>query len=262
MRCSGCGGDLSEASATCPACGADARFTVRAPDGRTFGPYVLSDIRVYAAEGRIVPSATLIAAGGAVHALAQFGITPALPYGTYAPAPERAAMPGWAVLLVALAVLVPVLAGVAAIVFPVYFAARHGATPPVGCQANLKQLSLGLLMYAQDYDERFPLDSGWRTAVYPYLKNQSLFECPASGLGQQSYDLAPELYGAKLSVVNAPNATPMVYDAGLAGGGAGPHNGNGNCGFVDGHVKEVTPSEFLQFSANLPAKAVPSAVPP
>jgi prepilin-type processing-associated H-X9-DG protein len=230
---------------------------VRAPDGRTFGPYALGDIRVFAAEGRIVPSAVLIGADGAVFALAQFGIAPALPYSAYAPVPERAGMPGWAILLIALAVLIPVLAVVAAVFFPIYTAGHYAGNQTAGCQANLLQLSLGLHMYCQDYDERFALEPGWRTALYPYVKSQTLFECSASGLGPQSYAYPTALGGVELAKIPAPNATPMVYDAGLSGGRPGPHNGNGNLGFVDGHVKQVTPPEFALFNANLPAQPSP-----
>jgi len=58
------------------------------------------------------------------------------------------------------------------------------------CQSNLKQVSLGMLQYAQDFDERFPLTNlndasisetnplGWVDALYPFTKSNQIFWCP------------------------------------------------------------------------------------
>ena len=43
----------------------------------------------------------------------------------------------------------------AAILFPVFARAREKARQ-ASCQSNEKQMMLGVLMYVQDYDERFP----------------------------------------------------------------------------------------------------------
>jgi hypothetical protein len=60
----------------------------------------------------------------------------------------------------------------------------------------MKQLTLGMLQYVQDYDERFPgwhwqffcnggnnglpRDSAafWTMAIYPYVKNDGVYQCP------------------------------------------------------------------------------------
>jgi len=254
MRCSGCGGVLDESLAACPGCGGDARFSVRAPDGTLYGPYTLGQVRTYAYEGRIVPSAVLVAANGEVFALRQAGIVAPLPH-AFAPAPaERRGLPGWAILLIVLGVLAPVAAIVAAIAVPYRAMNRHLGPPGMTCQYNLQQVSNALTMYRLDYSSHFPLEATWRPAVYPYVKNPRAFECPSSRLGQRSYDFAPALSGISDRALSAPTWTPMVYDAGLATG-PGPHNGNGNVGFVDGALRLLPPSGFAQCSANLPKQS-------
>src|SRR5438132_3273033 len=57
--------------------------------------------------------------------------------------------------LIELLVVIAIIAILAAILFPVFAQARDKARQ-TACLSNLKQLSLGVLMYAQDYDEVLP----------------------------------------------------------------------------------------------------------
>jgi prepilin-type N-terminal cleavage/methylation domain-containing protein len=97
--------------------------------------------------------------------------------------------------LIELLVVIAIIAILAAILFPVFAQAREAARTSA-CLSNTKQLSLGALMYVQDYDERFwawnwgffcngqnngqPRDSGafWTMAIYPYVKNAQIYQCP------------------------------------------------------------------------------------
>jgi len=248
---------LDESLAECPGCGGDARFSVRAPDGTLFGPYTLSQIRAYALERRIVPSAVLIAANGDVFALRQAGIAAPLPH-TFAPAPtERRALPGWAILLIVLAIVASIAAIAAAIALPYRAMNRRLGPGGMACDYNLNQVSLALQMYRLDYNDYFPLEPTWRPALYPYLNRVGMtlqaFECPASGLRQRSYELAPALSGVSDRTLSytVRSRVPMVYDAGLATG-PGPHGGDGNVAFVDNTVRLLSPAQFKQYSANLP----------
>ncbi len=58
---------------------------------------------------------------------------------------------------------------------------NHAARDRAGdtaCLSNLKQLGLGLLMYAVDHDLHMPPDPGdWRP-VLPYIRNHDIFRCP------------------------------------------------------------------------------------
>jgi hypothetical protein len=39
-----------------------------------------------------------------------------------------------------------------------------------------KQVALGIIIYCSDYDDEFPLSSGWHDAVYPYIKSKELMD--------------------------------------------------------------------------------------
>jgi prepilin-type processing-associated H-X9-DG protein len=90
-------------------------------------------------------------------------------------------------LLVALAVL----ALLAALLFPVFAQAREKARQTT-CAAHLKNLGTAVLIYMQDYDERFPLAAyavssfdfvTWHDLIDPYLRNKAVWRCPSSSVG-------------------------------------------------------------------------------
>jgi prepilin-type N-terminal cleavage/methylation domain-containing protein/prepilin-type processing-associated H-X9-DG protein len=88
--------------------------------------------------------------------------------------------------LIELLVVIAIIAILAAILFPVFARAREKARQ-TSCLSNLKQLGLGVLMYAQDYDEMLPgadcaaLQDGrnWDIVAQPYVKNWQVFQCPS-----------------------------------------------------------------------------------
>ena len=57
--------------------------------------------------------------------------------------------------LIELLVVIAIIAILAAILFPVFAQAREKARS-TACLSNVKQLTLGFVMYSQDYDEQFP----------------------------------------------------------------------------------------------------------
>jgi prepilin-type processing-associated H-X9-DG protein len=76
----------------------------------------------------------------------------------------------------------------AAILFPVFAQAREKARQ-TACLSNVKQISLGILMYVQDYDETTPMlysnnpglgACGIEWFIQPYVKNYGVFNCPSS----------------------------------------------------------------------------------
>jgi prepilin-type N-terminal cleavage/methylation domain-containing protein len=103
--------------------------------------------------------------------------------------------------LIELLVVIAIIAILAAILFPVFAQAREKARQTT-CVSNEKQLGVAILMYAQDYDETFPLanyttngdTSGnsnvvWQYLIDPYVKanfpsqvseagSKSIFVCP------------------------------------------------------------------------------------
>jgi len=60
--------------------------------------------------------------------------------------------------LIELLVVISIIALLAAILFPVFGKAREKARQAT-CASNLKQIGTAFLMYAQDYDEMFPIPS-------------------------------------------------------------------------------------------------------
>jgi len=99
--------------------------------------------------------------------------------------------------LIELLVVIAIIAILAAILFPVFAQARAKARQ-ASCTSNVKQMSLGVMMYVQDYDETFPFwqwgnsnglsgtktpnhfESFWVNAIYPYVKNGQVYACPSS----------------------------------------------------------------------------------
>jgi prepilin-type N-terminal cleavage/methylation domain-containing protein/prepilin-type processing-associated H-X9-DG protein len=98
--------------------------------------------------------------------------------------------------LIELLVVIAIIAILAAILFPVFAQARAKARQ-TSCLSNVRQLGLGVQMYAQDYDELYPPHVTERTApntvlntaqdrfvwsirgkLDPYIKNQGIFKCP------------------------------------------------------------------------------------
>ncbi|HLV79897.1 MAG TPA: type II secretion system protein [Chthonomonadaceae bacterium] len=87
--------------------------------------------------------------------------------------------------LIELLVVIAIIAVLAAMLFPVFAQAREKAREAT-CLSNLRQIGLGCHMYAQDYDESFPLVniSYWALqpqllkSVDPYIKNKTIWACP------------------------------------------------------------------------------------
>jgi len=89
--------------------------------------------------------------------------------------------------LIELLVVIAIIAILAAILFPVFARAREKARQS-SCLSNVKQLMLGLLSYAQDYDETMPScwtgsstydHPFWYEKVAPYIKNTQILLCPS-----------------------------------------------------------------------------------
>lgn len=99
---------------------------------------------------------------------------------------HRLRRPNKGFTLIELLVVIAIIAILAAILFPVFAQAREKARA-TSCLSNLKQVGTGIMMYAQDYDESYPIARQmhaavggdrpdwaaytWRESIGPYIKN-------------------------------------------------------------------------------------------
>ncbi len=112
--------------------------------------------------------------------------------------------------LIELLVVIAIIAILAAILFPVFAQARQSARGAASI-SNLKQITLGVLMYEQDYDSSYPMMQSWGIGgaacwgacsattewtqwtflIAPYLKNGQVFADPLYGpSGQSAFELS------------------------------------------------------------------------
>jgi len=114
--------------------------------------------------------------------------------------------------LIELLVVIAIIAILAAILFPVFARAREKARQ-ASCLSNVKQITLGFLMYAQDYDEYIrssyipnPVHHTywtWFFGIAPYLKNVQVLRCPS-----ESWDMGT--YGQYFPGLDYPNQRLML----------------------------------------------------
>ncbi|BCM91537.1 hypothetical protein IAD21_03412 [Abditibacteriota bacterium] len=138
--------------------------------------------------------------------------------------------------------------------FPIH-PPRHNARS-MWCQSNLKQISLALMQYTQDYDECLPLRH-WKAPLLPYTKSESIFQCPETSATERTSDyfFNARFVGASIAPISSPNTLILLGD-GQADARLDPtlfrfpvawlqdqsspawrHLGRANYGFSDGHVK-------------------------
>ena len=136
--------------------------------------------------------------------------------------------------LIELLVVIAIIAILAAILFPVFARAREKARQ-TSCLSNMKQLGLGLSMYAQDFDEKlcihcpgWPEYDGtnhhpcWAGQIFPYVKNTQIYACPSEGgthsMGGQAgpggvvYQVIPRDYGYNFAL-DAVSLAKIQYPA-------------------------------------------------
>lgn len=201
--------------------------------------------------------------------------------------------------LIELLVVMAIISILASMLFPSFAKARSKARQTV-CASNSKQLATACIMYAGDYDGRWPvmdmtlqectyqrgghyvadwttsLLANWPRAIFPYVSNYQVYECPSS-YGRapgSSFSIPPLSYtfnGCALGMLqdNAPDtaSTVLMWDQvfTFTEARANPtrtwfcfywgwaiHEGMYECSFQDGHVKAIPETRVADHIWNQP----------
>jgi prepilin-type processing-associated H-X9-DG protein len=153
----------------------------------------------------------------------------------------------WPMLsLIELLFTLAILGFLAGILWPNPCINRENA-PKAQCLSNVKQLTLAFEMYASDYDERLPPATAWQNELFPYVKNERVWECPSRKEQMPAFSYNALLHCRPLSDIRFPEEQPLVFESDMGRRNASdpgvtfvtPHGKRGHLGYVDGHVKAV-----------------------
>ncbi|MCH2175963.1 MAG: type II secretion system GspH family protein [Lentisphaeria bacterium] len=163
--------------------------------------------------------------------------------------------------IIELLVVITVISILAGMLLPVLSTAREKARR-INCASNLKQLGLSCLMYANDYDGAFPMNSDLKFDYQnhstestkkhfqilidrSYMSNGKIFGCPSNDDVGQNLNETDYFYvtGNKDSESSA-STLSLIGDQGAADGKESEEDEQRNHGegfynilFVDGHVE-------------------------
>lgn len=115
--------------------------------------------------------------------------------------------------------------------------------------SNLKQIALGLVMYASDYDDVFPYAQSttavkWVTT--PYIRIASLWTSPNPEGAEYRFNIA--LGGVHLEAIQSPSQTVLVYES-----RAWP-DGRRGVAFADGSARMVDADQWREVENSLRLK--------
>jgi prepilin-type N-terminal cleavage/methylation domain-containing protein/prepilin-type processing-associated H-X9-DG protein len=138
--------------------------------------------------------------------------------------------------LIELLVVIAIIAVLAALLLPALGKAKESAQT-ARCVSNLRQIALGVFIYADEQDDTFPTQPGdgrpvraaggdgrnYYDLLMPYLSNPRVWDCPSANLipagvaGYMSYHMNGRVIttnGLKTSAVQQPSFTLLMNDAG------------------------------------------------
>lgn len=133
------------------------------------------------------------------------------------------------------------------VLIPVY--TNEGCSRPRApyCRSNLRQLTTGLLMYSQDYDDQSAPASGWEECLDPYIKNRYVYVCPQRPDTLHAYAYNRLLDRRPTKEIRDAAQAPVFFDSALGSAGGAdrlqsfvrPHDGRGMIAFADAHVEAM-----------------------
>ncbi len=155
------------------------------------------------------------------------------------------------------------LAVLVAILIPVFEAAK---TNPVSesCVARMRQSCIGLMLYAADYDNRFPPARHWMDLARPNVMSDDVFRCPKlreEDPDAYGYAMVDGMSGARESDLACPAEEPLLFESVLTYRNAhGPfkgfpdpprHGDKNRVAFGDGHVGSLGLAEAVRTGGKL-----------
>ncbi len=143
----------------------------------------------------------------------------------------------------------------AALILPAIAKARSHSQS-ARCMNNMRQLALGILMYASDNKDTLPDAAHWCDAVKKHAGNdEKLFQCVCRPGERCAYVFNRNLGGVKLAAIQMADRTVLLFE------GNGGWNASGTAAdlpntplhprgyhivFVDGHVESVSKEDVDQ----------------
>lgn len=146
--------------------------------------------------------------------------------------------------------IISVIIGLAAVIYvafwPIIPYANHKARLVV-CRNNHHRLCMGIMMYAQDYDQKTPPTSNWSDGIKSYFKDIQIYVCPEATMLSCGYSFNDRLDRVNINKIAKPQETPLLFDSAGGWNSSCPadqfvarHQNGYICSFTDGHTKWIS----------------------
>ena len=147
-------------------------------------------------------------------------------------------------------IFIPIIAMLLAIMMPALAKTKMIAQRVV-CSTNMQGLSTAMIVYMNDYDDKYPTPEQWCDLLMQEADvSPKSFQCPLDPEGAFSYAINENLYKIEYNKL-PPHQMVAIFEASLGRNGVGgsddlvmrhDQNQRGGCNiaFADGHVEFVT----------------------